>query len=102
MLPKPRSNRGELHLVAARDAQADAILAFDNALGLGGRSPGYQLVDVLTYFSITDDMNSSVRDAVRLRPDMKEQENKALRVSFVAQAMCGVTTQFFACNNGLP
>jgi outer membrane protein TolC len=62
-------DRGELDLVDARNVQADAILAFDNALGLGGRSPGYQLVDVLAYFSITDDMNSLLRDALRLRPD---------------------------------
>ena len=70
-------DRGELDLVDARNAHSDAILAFDNALGLGGRSPGYQLVDVLTYFSITDDMTSLVRDALRLRPDMKGQENQA-------------------------
>jgi outer membrane protein len=70
-------DRGELDLLDARNAQADASLAFDNALGLGGRSPGYQLVDVLTYFNITDDMNSLVRDALRLRPDMKAQENQA-------------------------
>jgi len=63
--------------VDARNALADAILAFDNALGLGGRSPDYQLVEVLTYFRITEDMNSLVRDALRLRPDMKEQENQA-------------------------
>jgi len=58
---KTQIDRGELDLVDARIAQAEAILAFDNALGLGGRSPGYQLVDVLTYFSITDDMNCSER-----------------------------------------
>jgi outer membrane protein TolC len=70
-------DRGELDLVDARNAQADASFAFDNALGLGGRSPGYQLVDVLTYFSITDDINSLVGDALRLRPDMKWQKNQA-------------------------
>ena len=34
-------------------------------------------MDVLSYFKITDDMNSLVRDALRLRPDMKGQENQA-------------------------
>jgi outer membrane protein TolC len=73
---KTQVDRGELDLVDARTAQANAILAFDNALGLGGMSPDYQLVDLLTYFSIIDDMNSLIRDALRLRPDMKEQENQ--------------------------
>jgi outer membrane protein TolC len=63
-------DRGELDLIDARNTQANAILQFDNALGLGGRSPDYQLVDVLSYFKITDDVNSLVRDALRLRPDM--------------------------------
>jgi outer membrane protein len=69
--------RGELDLVDARNAEADAILAFDNALGLGGRSPGYQLVDVLSYSRINDDMNSLLRDALRLRPDMNALESQA-------------------------
>lgn len=69
--------RAQLHLLDARNFEADAIVAFDNALGLGGRSPNYQLVDVLTYSAIADNMNSLVEDALRLRPDLKALENQA-------------------------
>jgi hypothetical protein len=65
MLPRLKVERGELALVGARNAEADAIVAFDNAFGLGGRTPGYLLVDALTYSSITDNMDSLVRDALR-------------------------------------
>ena len=42
--------RAQLHLVDARNSEADALVAFDNSLGLGGESPNYQLVDVLYVF----------------------------------------------------
>jgi outer membrane protein len=76
-LTEAQLERAQLDLVNARNAETDALIAFYSALGLGGRTPGYQLVDVLTYSSITDDMSSLVRDALRLRPDMKALENQA-------------------------
>ena len=76
-LTEAELERAQLHLAQARNAEADAIVAFYNALGLGGTTPGYQLVDVLTYSSITDNMTSLVRDALRLRPDMNVLENQA-------------------------
>jgi outer membrane protein len=76
-LTKAELERAQLHLAQARNAEADAVVAFYNALGLGGTTPGYQLVDVLTYSRITDNMTSLVRDALRLRPDMSALENQA-------------------------
>jgi outer membrane protein len=76
-LTEAELERAQLRLVDARNAEADAIVAFYNALGLGGRTPGYQLVDMLTYSSITDNLNTSVRDALRLRPDMEGLQNQA-------------------------
>jgi outer membrane protein len=61
--------RAQLHLVDARNSEADSLVAFDNALGLGGRSPSYQLADVLTYSNITDTMESLLQSAFSLRPD---------------------------------
>jgi outer membrane protein len=69
--------RAQLHLVDARNAQADTLVAFDNALGLGGRSPGYDLVDVLSYSQITETLEALLQDAMRLRPDMKALKNEA-------------------------
>jgi outer membrane protein len=76
-LTEAELERAQLRLVDARNAEADTIVAFYNALGLGGRTPGYQLVDMLTYSSITDNLNTSVRDALRLRPDMEGLQNQA-------------------------
>jgi outer membrane protein len=76
-LTEAQLDRAQLDLVNARNAETVALIGFYNALGLGGRTPGYQLVDSLTYSSITDDMSSLVRDALRLRPDMKALQNQA-------------------------
>jgi hypothetical protein len=64
-LTEAQLDRAQLDLVNARNAETVALIGFYNALGLGGRTPGYQLVDSLTYSSITDDMSSLVRDANR-------------------------------------
>jgi outer membrane protein len=76
-LTEAQLDRAQLDLVDARNAETDALIALYNALGLGGRTPGYQLVDVLTYSKITDNLGFLVRDALRLRPDMKALENQA-------------------------
>ena len=69
--------RAQLFLVDAQNSEADALAAFDNSLGLGGRNPNYQLVDVLTYSRITDTMDSLLHSAFGLRPDFKALENQA-------------------------
>jgi outer membrane protein len=69
--------RAQLHLVDARNAAADALVAFDNALGLGGESPDYQLVDVLTYSNISDTMDSLLHSAFSLRPDFRALTDQA-------------------------
>lgn len=70
--------RAQLHLVDARNAESDAVVAFDNALGLGGASPNYQLLDVLTYSPIGEPLDNLLRDALTLRPDMKALQDQAL------------------------
>ena len=69
--------RARLHLVDARNSEADALVAFDNSLGLGGQSPNYQLVDVLTYSNITDTMEPLLQSAFNLRPDFKALSDQA-------------------------
>jgi len=69
--------RAQLHLVDARNAAADDVVAFDNALGLGGESPNYQLVDILSYTKITDTMESLLHSAFQLRPDFKALRDQA-------------------------
>lgn len=69
--------RAQLHLVDARNSAADALVAFDNSLGLGGQSPNYQLVDVLSYSNITDTMESLLQSAFRLRPDFAALSDQA-------------------------
>jgi outer membrane protein len=69
--------RAQLHLVDARNSEADGLVAFDNSLGLGGESPSYQLVNVLTYSNITDTMESLLQSAFRLRPDFKVLSDQA-------------------------
>ena len=76
-LTEAEVQRAQLHLVDARNAEDDAVVAFDNALGLGGSSPNYQLVDVLTYSPVTEQIDSLLRDAMRLRPDMKALQDQA-------------------------
>jgi outer membrane protein len=69
--------RAQLHLVDARNSEADALVAFDNSLGLGGQSPNYQLVDVLSYSNITDTMEAMLQSAFRLRPDFAVLKDQA-------------------------
>jgi outer membrane protein len=76
-LTEAEVQRSQLHLVDARNAAADAVVALDNALGLGGTDPNYQPIDILTYSAITDRLDSLVRDAISLRPDMKALEDQA-------------------------
>jgi outer membrane protein len=86
-LTRAEVQRAQLHLIDARNAEDDAVVAFDNALGLGGTSPDYQLVDVLTYSAITEQLASLLSDAMKLRPDMKALADQA-------RAMGAQITQF--------
>ena len=76
-LTQAEVQRAQLHLVDARNAEDDAEVAFDNALGQGDSSPNYQLVDVLTYSAITEQLSSLLQDAMRLRPDIKALADQA-------------------------
>ncbi|HZP46182.1 MAG TPA: TolC family protein [Candidatus Binataceae bacterium] len=70
-MTKAALERAQLYLVEAKNSEDDAVAAFDNALGLGGRTPNYELVDVLTYSKINDKLDSLVLEAFKYRPDMK-------------------------------
>jgi outer membrane protein len=76
-LTRAEVQRAQLHLVDAHNAEDDSVVAFDNALGLGGSSPNYQLVDVLTYSAITEKLGSLLSNAMRLRPDMQALADQA-------------------------
>jgi outer membrane protein len=76
-LTEAEVQRAQLHLVDARNAAADAVVALNNALGLGGTEPNYQPIDVLTYSAISERLDSLLRDAIMLRPDMKALEDQA-------------------------
>ncbi|HUY17954.1 MAG TPA: TolC family protein [Candidatus Binataceae bacterium] len=69
--------RAQLHLVDARNAQLDAKVALDNALGLSGSNPSYHLADVLTYGTISDQLPGLLQTAFNDRPDIKVLEDRA-------------------------
>jgi outer membrane protein len=69
--------RAQLHLVDARNAQADAKAALDNALGLGESAPDYHPADVMTYSSIRDTFESLLKTSFKLRPDLRALEDQA-------------------------
>ncbi len=84
---KAEVERAQLHLVDAHNAEADALVAFDNSLGLGGRSPNYSLTDVLWYTNITATVDSLLQSALQLRPDLSA-------LSAQAAAMGAQVTQY--------
>jgi outer membrane protein TolC len=69
--------RAQLHLVDATNSEEDAMAAFDNSLGLGGRSPNYYLAGVLSYAKITDTLPALTNEALKTRPDMKTLMDQA-------------------------
>jgi outer membrane protein len=69
--------RAQLHLVDAQNAQADAKVGLDNALGLSDNAPAYELADVLSYAPITDTAGSLLQTAMSARPDLKALESQA-------------------------
>lgn len=76
-LTEAEVQRAQLHLVDARNDQADAKVALDNAMGLSDRASNYQLANVLTYSPITEQLNPLVAQALRERPDMKMLADEA-------------------------
>jgi outer membrane protein len=97
-LTQAEVQRAQLHLIDARNAEDDAVVAFDNALGLGGRSPDYQLVDVLTYSLITEQLGALLHDAMRLRPDLKALADQA---SAMGARITQYRSDYFPTANGV-
>jgi outer membrane protein len=69
--------RAQLHLVDARNADEDAKVALDNALGLSDSAPAYELADILTYYPIKESMNSLLDQAFHARPDLTALKDRA-------------------------
>ena len=101
--------RAELHLVDARNAQADAKVALDNALGLTDVAPNYGLADVLTYQPATAKLADLLSSAFAQRPDLKVIEDQAramgaeikeYRSDYLPTA--NIQTGYVAMGTGLP
>ncbi len=69
--------RAQLHLVDARNDDEDAKVALDNALGLSDSAPAYELVDILTYYSINESLQNLQEVAFRSRPDLMALQDQA-------------------------
>ncbi|MBF6568563.1 MAG: TolC family protein [Candidatus Binataceae bacterium] len=68
--------RSELHLVDARNAQLDAKVALDNALGLTDLAPRYVPSDVLTYSPVSQPLAPLLENAFHLRPDLQMMKHE--------------------------
>jgi outer membrane protein len=70
-------SRAELHLVDARNAQATAKVALDNAMGLGESSLDYTQPSTLPRPVVSEPVESYLRQAFDRRPDLKMLEDEA-------------------------
>jgi outer membrane protein len=69
--------RARTDLLAATNEKAVARVALDNSMAVSPDAPPYEVVDVLTYKPITEDVRSYFRTASRLRPDLQTLEADA-------------------------
>ena len=69
--------RAQLHLVDARNDDADAKVALDNALGLSDSAPAYEPADILTYYPVNDSLHVLLDTAFRSRPDLTALQDQA-------------------------
>jgi len=68
--------RAQLHLVDARNADADAKVALDNALGLSDNAPPFEPADILTYSPVTESYRPLLSAALKARPEVVALENE--------------------------
>jgi outer membrane protein len=69
--------RAQLHLVDARNDDADAKVGLDNALGLSDSAPAFEPADILTYYPITDSLQGLLGTAFQTRPDLIALQDQA-------------------------
>ncbi len=69
--------RAQLNLVDARNDDEDAKVGLDNALGLSDSAPAYEPADILTYYPVTDSLQSLLDTALRSRPDLTALQDQA-------------------------
>jgi outer membrane protein len=69
--------RAQLHLVDARNDDADAKVALDDALGLSDSAPAYEPADILTYYPVNDTLEALLDTAYKSRPDLIALKDQA-------------------------
>jgi len=69
--------RAQLHLVDARNNDADAKVALDNALGLSDSAPEFEPAEILTYYPIHDSLQGLLDTAFQTRPDLTALQDQA-------------------------
>jgi outer membrane protein len=67
----------DVSLVDARNGQADAKVGLDNAMGLGGSAPDYQLAGSMRYGPINGTVENYMKSAIQKRPDLIALEDQA-------------------------
>ena len=69
--------RAQLHLVDARNADEDAKVALDNAIGLSDSAPPYEPAEILAYSPVNVSLQPLLTKAFQTRPDLKALEDQA-------------------------
>ena len=69
--------RAQMHLVQSENAEADAKVGLDNAMGLSGRAPQYYLSTPLSWGPVKEALPDLVKLAFGLRPDLLALEDEA-------------------------
>jgi outer membrane protein len=70
-------SRSQLDLIRAQNANADAKVALDNAMGLSENPVQYRMTDQLTWSPITSTLAQLLDDGFALRPDLKMMVQQA-------------------------
>jgi outer membrane protein len=70
-------SRSQLDLIRAQNANADAKVALDNAMGLSENPVPYRMADQLTWNPINTTLPQLLGDALGLRPDLQMMVHQA-------------------------
>jgi outer membrane protein len=70
-------SRSQLDLIRAQNANADARVALDNAMGLSENPVQYRMADQLTWNPINTTLPQLLGDALALRPDLQMMVHQA-------------------------
>jgi outer membrane protein len=70
-------SRAEMGMIQARNGVDDAKVALDAGMGLAGEAPPYKVTGTLKYEPVTATLDSLLKNAMRLRPDLNALVNEA-------------------------